>query len=171
MREWLIRKTDNTILGPYSVDQIRLFIQDKRLHANDEVCPGDGYWFSLIEREEVLRNLGIESPKLLTSEDDEDTQTDTKVLLESGAMPALDFDAVKDEASATRVFVQKGGRGGQTQKKASSGQTHAPRRHSFLPRPIVLSDKIERFSALKFLAFILGGIAVGILLSLLQRFL
>lgn len=61
MDEWLIRTAKNKIAGPCTRDRIRELIVQKQLQPIDEVCPGNGYWFSLNEVNEVQEKLGLES--------------------------------------------------------------------------------------------------------------
>ena len=46
-RNWLIRTTQNQILGPVAKAKLLEFLQKGALGLNDEVSSGNGYWFSL----------------------------------------------------------------------------------------------------------------------------
>jgi hypothetical protein len=90
MNEWLVRTAQNIIVGPYSKDEVCRLIEDGTLGLYDEVCPANGYWFYLHERNEVLERLGIEISQLQSQADeseekheednkDEITETETKL--------------------------------------------------------------------------------------------
>jgi hypothetical protein len=75
--QWLIRTADNLVAGPYSRDQVCQLIRDGQLGLQDEVCPANGYWIFLHEREEVKKFLAIEVPKAAgAGGDEEDTETE-----------------------------------------------------------------------------------------------
>jgi hypothetical protein len=78
MDKWLVRTSKNRVEGPYTREQIRQSIQEGNLSFEDEVCAAEGYWFSLHEREEVLKYLDIDVPRNRESTDDEITQTQTQ---------------------------------------------------------------------------------------------
>ena len=58
--QWLIRTADNWIAGPYTKQQVCEMIRDQKLSAEDEVCPSNGFWFYLSERQEVVKQLGAD---------------------------------------------------------------------------------------------------------------
>lgn len=57
MRRWLIRTTNNIILGPISEKKLKLLIKKGSLESNDEICSGNGYWISLKEKDLVNKYL------------------------------------------------------------------------------------------------------------------
>lgn len=56
-RNWLIRTTQKQILGPVTKSKVLEFFQKGALGLNDEVTSGNGYWFSLKEKELVDKYL------------------------------------------------------------------------------------------------------------------
>lgn len=54
-KNWLIRTTQNKILGPISKEKLIEFIEKGSLTQSDEVSAGNGYWFFLHEQELVDR--------------------------------------------------------------------------------------------------------------------
>ena len=57
MRNWLIRTTNNIILGPISEKKLKLLIKKGSLESLDEICSGNGYWIALKEKELVNKYL------------------------------------------------------------------------------------------------------------------
>lgn len=56
-KNWLIRTHNNHILGPVSIEKIRLLISNNSLKSNDEICSGNGYWFSIKETDLVQKYI------------------------------------------------------------------------------------------------------------------
>ena len=56
-RTWLIRTAQNQILGPVAKQKLLEFIQKGALGLLDEVSSGNGYWFSLNEKDLVEKYL------------------------------------------------------------------------------------------------------------------
>jgi len=50
-KNWLIRTQNKKILGPVSKSKIIELVQKKSLTENDEICPGNGHWFFIREKE------------------------------------------------------------------------------------------------------------------------
>ena len=62
-RNWLIRTSQNQILGPVAKQKLLEFVQKGALGMMDEVCSGNGYWFSLKEKELVEKYLHGDLPQ------------------------------------------------------------------------------------------------------------
>lgn len=62
-RNWLIRTSQNQILGPVAKAKVLEFLQKSALGLNDEVCSGNGYWFSLNEKDLVDKYLYGDIPQ------------------------------------------------------------------------------------------------------------
>lgn len=60
-QQWLVRRAGNPILigGPYLTDQVREMLTSGSLDSDDELCVENSYWFTVHEKEEVLRLLGV----------------------------------------------------------------------------------------------------------------
>lgn len=56
-RNWLIRTSQNQILGPVVKTKVVEFLNKGALGLNDEVSSGNGYWFHLRERDLVEKYL------------------------------------------------------------------------------------------------------------------
>lgn len=62
-RSWLIRTTQNQILGPVAKAKVIEFLEKGALGLNDEVTSGNGYWFSLKEKDLVDKFLYGDIPQ------------------------------------------------------------------------------------------------------------
>jgi phage tail protein X len=62
-RNWLIRTTQNQVLGPVAKQKLLEFIEKGALGLNDEVTSGNGYWFSLREKELVDKYIYGDIPQ------------------------------------------------------------------------------------------------------------
>jgi len=94
MDQWLIRTAQNWIAGPYTKDQVRKMVLEGQLTLQDEVCSGNGYWVYLHERDEVLKQLGVEVPKSPGhAEEITETQTQTGDEDHEETDPALEADS------------------------------------------------------------------------------
>ena len=62
-RNWLIRTSQNQILGPVAKQKLLEFIEKGALGLNDEVASGNGYWFALRERELVEKYIYGDIPQ------------------------------------------------------------------------------------------------------------
>lgn len=62
-RNWLIRTSQNQILGPVAKAKVLEFLQKGALGLNDEVTSGNGYWFSLKEKSLVEKYLHGDVPQ------------------------------------------------------------------------------------------------------------
>ncbi len=62
-RNWLIRTTQNQILGPIPKFKVVEFLEKGALGLDDEVVSGNGYWFSLKEKELVDKYLYGDVPQ------------------------------------------------------------------------------------------------------------
>lgn len=62
-RNWLIRTTQNQVLGPVAKQKLLEFIEKGALGINDEVTSGNGYWFSLREKELVDKYIYGDIPQ------------------------------------------------------------------------------------------------------------
>jgi hypothetical protein len=77
MDQWLIRTSENKIAGPYTKEQVCRLISEGKLTVLDEVCPANGYWIYLNEKQEVLKYLGVEIQGEAPANDEEITETET----------------------------------------------------------------------------------------------
>jgi len=62
-RNWLIRTTQNQILGPVAKAKVIEFMEKGALGLNDEVTSGNGFWFSLKEKDLVDKFLYGDIPQ------------------------------------------------------------------------------------------------------------
>ncbi len=77
---WLVRTSDNVILGPFTKESICALVRERKINALDEVCHANHFWFFLHEDSEVKQQLGISVPVFNPKKprpDEESTQTDT----------------------------------------------------------------------------------------------
>ncbi|MBI4925892.1 MAG: hypothetical protein HY843_08220 [Bdellovibrio sp.] len=105
MDQWLVRTQQGFILGPYTKAQTLELIAHGKLSLEDEISQANEYWFSLSDREEVLKYLSVELqlwrlPKL---KDDERTETETTLL-----MSTANKNIKNNETTVyTRTFVRQ----------------------------------------------------------------
>lgn len=57
MRTWLIRTTNNKILGPLTEKKLKVLVEKGSLEPNDEICSENGYWVFIREEALVKRYL------------------------------------------------------------------------------------------------------------------
>lgn len=57
VKNWLIRTTQNQLLGPVSKEKIIELIKSGKLEEDDEVASGNGYWFYIKEEDLVEKYL------------------------------------------------------------------------------------------------------------------
>lgn len=62
-RNWLIRTSQNQILGPVTKQKLLEFIQKGALGVMDEVASGNGYWFALKEKDLIEKYLYGDIPQ------------------------------------------------------------------------------------------------------------
>jgi hypothetical protein len=109
MNEWLVRTAQNQITGPFSKDVVCKMIQEGKLGIEDEVCPANGYWIYLYEREEVKRQLGIEAPKApLVRSDEEVTETETATEMPTESQELVSPYSKIDESAIEQIGEQTG---------------------------------------------------------------
>ncbi len=87
MAQWLVRTSENQILGPWSQKELVERILAGEFRLEDEVCGSGDYWIALHERDEVKEKLGIEAPIRRPQGTEEETQTDTERTDTSLPMP------------------------------------------------------------------------------------
>jgi hypothetical protein len=78
INQWLVRTAQNWIAGPYTREQTAQMILEGKLSLEDEVCAASGYWIYLHEREEILKHLNIEVPRMVEKSEEEVTETQTQ---------------------------------------------------------------------------------------------
>lgn len=69
MEQWLIRTYHNRILGPYPAEELKTMILGGKLDLRDEICPGNGFWFYIQDRDHVREFLQIEFPQSPVDQD------------------------------------------------------------------------------------------------------
>lgn len=90
---WMVRTRKNEILGPFTKETLISQIRNHQVSLEDEICQANHYWIYLDERDEVLKQLGIESPRPHSPNDEEEvTATET-----------LTVDAPLEKASSERI--------------------------------------------------------------------
>ena len=56
-KNWLIRTSQNQILGPISKERVIELIKKGNLTDDDEICSGNGYWFLIKEKNLVEKYI------------------------------------------------------------------------------------------------------------------
>jgi hypothetical protein len=83
MSLWMIRHADLTFTRPIPQDLLVSKIEAGEVIASDEICSGDGYWFSIQEVDEVKKFFGnIRLKALLPSGSDVTSATDSTPTME-----------------------------------------------------------------------------------------
>lgn len=169
MDQWLVRTSENIIAGPYSTEQIKNLIRERKLCHQDEICQGNSYWFYLYEQNEVHKQLGLTMPKNPALDpDDEETQTDTKVVetvpIESDlSVPDLNLDSTD---GSTTVMSSKNFKEVLTQKSAQESEKKADQPIKIY-EPVIFKG-IESTSLWKAVVIILILLVVILLVTLIQ---
>jgi hypothetical protein len=160
--QWLIRTVENRILGPYTGEQVRRLILDRKLGPQDEVCHGNSYWFRLQEKQEVFDQLGID-PEI--AETEEELSDDVTVaLVGDPSIPDLPVDARgSDEAVLSNRLLR------QVKRNAPIGSATA-RMEPQVRGDIARSTSFELVRLWKFLAVLLGGVVLILLYAVMNRF-
>lgn len=99
--QWLIRTSSSQILGPVSREVLCEKILKQELSLDDEVCPGNGYWFYLYQSEEVRTQLGLQFVPTKKSTDaaasDDITETRTEDAVAQVILPQTSSNAPTSE--------------------------------------------------------------------------
>jgi len=175
--QWMIRTAQNKIQGPYSIDEIRGFIQSGKLTTLDEVCPSGSYWFFLHEAGEVKNLLGVDPPKPLHDADDDVTETEVSTQGQPSTKPKPGTESLADneEEETTGVVPQSKPRASTLEKTpyhesaASDALEQALQRSQSIdqtgPRWV---GKVEALSFWKGFTVFLSILGVVIFLSILR---
>jgi hypothetical protein len=177
--QWLIRTSQNVILGPYSKNEICEMIGEGSLGVQDEVCQANQFWFYLHERDEVQRQLGMDVPNASLISDDEATLTQTETINVLTAAQEQ-FGDTEQTAMFTRSAAAGGadsaassaGHAGGGSSAVSSVVTPVRRPELKIPKRenVFVIGQMEKVSfwrgvvwALLFLIVVLAGVVVLIL--------
>ena len=57
-RVWLIRHPDSTFSRPMPEEELLKMFSSGQMKPQDEICPGNGYWFSLQDVKEMRKHFG-----------------------------------------------------------------------------------------------------------------
>lgn len=97
MTYWLVRHSDLTIERPISKDLLVKKIESGEILAQDEICEGAGYWFTIQEVEEVRKYFGEIVLRSLIPKENETTSATATTPLAKAA------ERVIQEVKATRA--------------------------------------------------------------------
>ena len=110
MAEWLIRTQKNQILGPFSHQEVRDLILNQKIQLQDELCPSEGYWFFLHDKEELEKQFGLSISENLSLQHEVDTDAGMTQLLQKGKKersPVSDAFNPKNEEPEITTFVSR----------------------------------------------------------------
>lgn len=166
--EWLVRTTRNEISGPFSRQALIDKIQSGQLGPDDEVCQANHYWIYLDERDEVMRQLGIQLPGISSREEDEitDTQTDARTeeivyrpqggqAAEGADLPELSGEMEENTAVLSNRALRE------FQGRSAGKVSHQRAVFAPAPKPFVLGS-VERPSVLRWIMSILVAIIIAL---------
>lgn len=102
-KNWLIRTSNFQILGPVSKAKVLDFVNKGSLREDDELSSGNGYWFSIKEKDllekyifgDLLQSFNpiSEAPSILTlNESPEHTATHNKIIAPQAIVPKADIE-------------------------------------------------------------------------------
>lgn len=60
-RTWLIRYANNSYSRPMPESELKKLFSSGEMKPQDEICPGNGYWFSLQDVNEMKKHFGTMS--------------------------------------------------------------------------------------------------------------
>src|SRR5262245_15796569 len=124
MGQWLVRTAKNVISGPYPKEALCQMILSGELGSQDEVCESGQYWIFLHERDEVIRQLGINLPKPPKNPDEETTETQTQTQTQTETEVAVHGDRVAVPMSvASAEDEDDESSGDETDEDADDGAT------------------------------------------------
>jgi hypothetical protein len=161
MEQWLVRTQQNVIMGPYSREEVREMIQEGSLGLQDEVCQANHYWIYLHEREELIKQLGMEPPAYQVSDEDVTlTQTETETQL---AVTAQEFKDFTDAPEETGVF---------TRSSAQSGRPQIPLNIPKLEKVFVIGqlEKVSFWRGVAWALVVLTVILAAVVIALLRDY-
>lgn len=175
--QWMVRTAQNEVRGPFTREAVIQQIQSGQLGPEDEVCQANRYWIYLDEREEVMKQLGIEAPRKNRLPEDDATDTDTQSDMRTQEIiyhrPLGGQGAGGAQSDQNDIPDLSGETGGspsvlsnralrQFQPRAGGGSA-AQQRLDFTPapRPFVLGA-VERPSILKWIFTILLALLIGL---------
>jgi hypothetical protein len=147
--------TTLVVLGPYLTDQVRLMVQQGMLEADDELCPENGYWFTLHESGELKKFLGIDYVARRMGPDDEATQPDIEVtqpdiVMEAEAEVQASHSSNPESTAMIQMPKAAGGKPQAKPPQAKPAQAPAPAAKAAPAKPAQpataeeLSKKFER---------------------------
>ena len=100
---WLIRHSDLTFSRPISKDELIRKIESGEIISQDEICAGDGYWFSIQEVEEVKKHFGeIRLQSMIPNQSETTSATSTTPLAKAAQRVLED---IKASASKQKKIV------------------------------------------------------------------
>jgi hypothetical protein len=156
---FLIRTKENRISGPFPKEVILSRMQSGELREMDEVCPSNGYWIYLHERDESIRMLGV---ALARTEDfhEESTETDTETVTATAPMNApYAANNAKDMMREARDTVNANAAGMEERDAARSSMSTAP---------VPTTNRPEVIRTLKFVIWVFVFLIGLILLRIYQ---
>lgn len=155
---FLIRTKENRISGPFPKEVILERMQSGELREMDEVCPSNGYWIYLHERDESMRMLGVALAR--TDEfHEESTETDTETVTVTATAPTTApyaAHSAKDMIREARDTVN-------ANRAAIDSRADSPSAPS-----VATSNRPEAIRALKFLLLFFVLVIVFILLRVFE---
>lgn len=101
-KDWLIRETNNNIIGPYTRDEVLQKIRSNKIRGKTEICLANNYWFCIDEKSELAKFFK-ELADLTKEHEKEMTATMTR-----SEMPTQQQFEAMENASSEQTSMIKG---------------------------------------------------------------
>lgn len=173
MDQWLVRTSENWVTGPYLKEELCLMIQEGKLVLQDEVCPANGYWIFLHERDEVQKFLGVEVPRVVSEDEEDITETQS---CEEEDVTDPDLNRGTTQSSLSQSLGETGNGIGTSSRatdemrstKKNSKAIHLPKNDSAI-HGVGQMERLSLSRALAWFLVIVSGALVIILVRLFKR--
>jgi hypothetical protein len=100
-KTWLIRTKNNHILGPVSREKIKTLLENKTLNLEDELCSGNGYWFSVKEDDLVQKYIHDQQVQSYNPISEAPT-----ILCENNDKKEIQLDSPVDDVTQVKNLVE-----------------------------------------------------------------
>jgi hypothetical protein len=123
----MVRRPDLTLTRPIPEDDMIALIESGEITAQDEIAPGNGYWFSIQEVDEVKIHFGdsIVLQSLMPTGHDTTSSTNTALITKGNNTKSLFNPKNVQIEEKNKPIAQKLSKVQTTQPSADTGSTSA----------------------------------------------